>query len=153
GARGYIIQRAAAAARARVPALCGLLLNLGGDLFVWGRDEAGRLGWTVGVQDPAHPEDNAPAVAVLRLRDQAVATSGAYQRYYAVGGKRFSHIFDPRTGRPAEGVASSTVVAPDNVTANILATTLCVLPPEEGLRLVAGTPGAKCLLVTADGRQ
>jgi hypothetical protein len=50
-------------------------------------------------------------------------------------------------------VAGATVVAPDNVTANALATTLCVLDPEDGLRLVAGTPGAECLVVTTDGRQ
>jgi len=152
-AKGYIIQKAAAAARARVPALRGLLLNLGGDMAVWGKDADGRPAWTIGVQDPLHPEDNAPVLAVLRLEDAAVATSGGYERYYTVAGKRYSHLFDPRTGRPAAGMASATVVARDNMTANALATTLCVLSPEEGLRLVADTPGAECLLVTPDGRQ
>jgi thiamine biosynthesis lipoprotein ApbE len=147
-AKGYIIQQGAAAARARVPALEGLLLNLGGDMAAWGRTP-----WTVGVQDPFHPEDNAVPLTLVELRGRAVATSGGYERYYTVSGKRYSHIFDPRTGQPATGVASSTVVAGDNVTANVLATTLCVLAPEEGLRLVAATAGAECLLVTADGRQ
>jgi FAD:protein FMN transferase len=89
----------------------------------------------------------------LALTDLAIATSGGYERYYTVAGKRYSHIFDPRTGRPARGVASATVVARDNVTANSLATTLCVLTPEEGLRLVAATPAVECLLVTENGRQ
>jgi thiamine biosynthesis lipoprotein ApbE len=152
-AKGYIIQKAAAAARERVPALRGVLLNLGGDLAVWGADPTRRTGWTIGVQDPFHPEDNAPPLALLRVENRAVATSGGYERYYTIGGKRYSHIFDPRTGQPAAGVASATVVAGANVTANALATTLCVLSPEEGLRLVAATPGAECLIVAADGRQ
>ncbi len=149
-ARGYIIQRAATAARTRVPALRGLLLNLGGDLSVWDPD---GTGWTVAVQDPARPEDNAPPRTLLRLRDRAVASSGNYERYYTINGKLYSHIFDPRTGRPAEGVAGSTVVARDNITANALATTLCVLPPAEGLALVAATPGAECLVIAADGKE
>jgi thiamine biosynthesis lipoprotein ApbE len=152
-AKGYIIQKAAAAARARVPGLGGLLLNLGGDIAVWGQDAAGRDRWHVGIQDPFHPEENAEPLALFRLGTGAVATSGGYERFYTVGGKRYSHIFDPRTGRPATGIASATVVAADNVTANALATTLCVLTPDQGLRLVADTPGAECLLVAADGRQ
>jgi thiamine biosynthesis lipoprotein ApbE len=146
-AKGYIIQRAAAAARARVPALQGLLLNLGGDMAAWGQR------WTIGIQDPHHSEENAAPLALLHLTDLAVATSGGYERFYTIAGRRYSHIFDPRTGWPAEGIASATVVARDNLTANALATTLCVLSPEEGLRLVADTPEAECLLVTADGRQ
>jgi thiamine biosynthesis lipoprotein ApbE len=152
-AKGYIIQRAAAAARAKVSSLRGLLLNLGGDLLAWGHDSSSHPGWTIGVQDAFRPEENATPLTRLQLHDLAVATSGAYERPYRVGTRLYSHILDPRTGRPAEGVASSTVVAPDNVTANALATTLCVLSPEDGLRLVAETPNAECLLVTSNGRE
>ena len=112
-----------------------------------------KPGWTVGVQDPHHPEDNAPAIARCCLHDHAIATSGGYERFYTIDGKRHSHIFDPRTGRSADGAASATVIADDNVTANALATTLCVLTPVEGLRLAAATPGVECLLVTKDGKQ
>src|SRR5262245_15185830 len=150
--KGYIIQKAAASARAKVPALRGLLLNIGGDMLAWGTNDENK-GWAVGVQDPFRPEGNAPVVAAFRLNNKSIATSGGYQRYYTINGRRYSHIFDPRTGYPAEGVASSTVVARDNVIANALATTLCVLSPEDGLRLVDATPGAECLLITADGRQ
>jgi FAD:protein FMN transferase len=146
-AKGFMIQAAGAAARARVPALRGLLLNLGGDMTAWGPK------WTIGIQDPHHPEENAAPLTLFRLQDQAIATSGGYERYYTIAGQRYAHIFDPRSGWPAQGVASATVVARDNVTANALATTLCVLTPEEGLRLVADTRGAECLLVAADGRQ
>lgn len=152
-AKGYIIQKAAAAARAKVASLHGLLLNLGGDMAVWGKDDAGRPAWTIGIQDPHHPEDNAAPISGVRLQNYAIATSGGYERYYTIQGQRHSHIFDPRTGRSADGAASATVIARDNVTANALATTLCVLTPEEGLRLVAATPGAECLLVTKDGKE
>jgi FAD:protein FMN transferase len=152
-AKGYIIQKAAAAALAKVTTLQGLLLNLGGDMHVWGKDDAGRAGWTIGVQDPHQPYDNAPTIARLRLEGGAIATSGGYERYYTIAGKRHSHIFDPRTGRSAAGAASATVIARDNVTANALATTLCVLTPEEGLKLAAATPGVECFLVGKNGTQ
>ena len=147
-AKGYIIRKAADAVRKDHPTVSGLLINLGGDILA-----AGDAPWAVGIQDPFRHFDNAAPVAGLRLKNRAVATSGGYQRYYTVGGMRYSHLLDPRTGRPAEGVAGATVVADDNLTANALATTLCVLKPEEGLKLVAGVPGAECLIIDADGKQ
>jgi thiamine biosynthesis lipoprotein ApbE len=148
--RGYILGKAADAARC-VAGVRGLLVDMGGDLAIWG-DNVAADPWLVGVADPARPEENARPLAILRLDRGAVATSGSYQRYHQVGGRRYSHIFDPRTGRPADAGRSATVVAADNVTANALATSLCVLSPEESLRLIATVPGAACLLVTADGR-
>ena len=145
-AKGFIIRKAADAVRKQHPTVSALLVNLGGDILAWGEPS-----WAVGVQDPARRFDNAPPLAGLRVTNQAVATSGGYERFYTIGGKRYSHIFDPATGRPVEGVASATVVAADNLTANALATTLCVLKPEEGLKLVASVPGAECLIVAPDG--
>lgn len=150
--KGYIIARVADAVRKEHPEVSALLVNLGGDILAVGAPPGGA-GWVVGVQDPFTSFDNAAPVGGLRVTNRAVATSGDYQRFYTIGGKRYSHIFDPRTGRPAEGVSSATVVANDNVTANALATTLCVLKPEEGLKLVASVPGAECLIITAEGKQ
>lgn len=144
-AKGFIIQKAAAAALAKVESMTGMLLNLGGDMFAWG------LGDTVGVQDPRQPQDNAPMIAHVRLHNQAIATSGGYERYYTIQGNRYSHLFDPRTARPADAALSATVIARDNVIANALATTLCALAPADGLRLIANTPGTACLLVLKDG--
>jgi thiamine biosynthesis lipoprotein ApbE len=149
-AKGYIIRAAAEVVRRSLPSIEGFLINLGGDLCGWG-DPTGR-GWLVGVQDPFRPEENATPLTAIRLCDAAVATSGGYQRFVTIGGRRHSHIIDPRTGFPADGVAAATVVAADAVTANVLATTLCVLGPDAGLRLVAATPGAECLVIDADGR-
>jgi hypothetical protein len=82
----------------------------------------------------------------------AVATSGNYARYFVIGGKLYGQILDPRTGRPVEDVTGATVVAPDAATADALATILCVLPPADGLRLVATVKGAECFIVSADGK-
>ena len=147
-AKGFIIDRAFASAFAKAPSLRSLLLDLGGDLRI-----SNGAHWLVGVQDPSRPEDNASPLTGVRINYGAIATSGGYLRSYVVHGKPRSHLFDPRTGRSADGNASATVIAGDNVTANALATTLCVLPPEEGLRLIAATPGMECLLVTASGQQ
>jgi len=150
--KGYIISKAAAVARSMAPPVPGFMLNIGGDIFASGQPAAGEP-WTVGVADPKRSADNAPPLTQVRISDRAISTSAAYERGYTIGGRRFSHIFDPRTGLPAEGVASATVIAANSANANALATTLCVLKPEEGLALARQIPGVECLIVTADGRQ
>jgi thiamine biosynthesis lipoprotein ApbE len=152
--KGYILSKAAAAARAQSPATYGLMLNIGGDIFASGsRSPTSTVPWRVAVANPRNPADNLQPLTRLSVADRAVSTSAGYARGFKIGKARFSHILDPRTGRPATNVASATVVAADNATANALATTLCVLTPEEGLRLVRDTPGAECLIVTPDGKQ
>jgi FAD:protein FMN transferase len=145
-AKGYIVRKAALAVRNAHPKITAMLVNLGGDILA-----LGDRSWGVGIQDPVDTFDNAPPLAGVKLSNKAVATSGAYQRYYTINGKRYSHIFDPRTGRPAEGVRSATVVANDNETANALATALCVLPVAEGLKLIERTSGAGCYVIDASG--
>jgi thiamine biosynthesis lipoprotein ApbE len=144
-AKGYILHRAADAVKA-MPGVTAGLLDLGGDLCVWGETD-----WTVGIQNPFRPADNAIPLGLFNLRDAAVATSGNYQRWYEVNGVRRSHILDPRTGQPADGVAGATVIAPDSTTANAMATMLCVLGADAGLKLVANTPGTAALLIDSDG--
>ena len=133
--KGYIIGKAVAAARAK--AIKGLMLSIGGDVRVWGLLSANESKpWRVGVQDPAHPELNAtPLTSIYVSGERAISSSGAYSRFYAIEGKKYSHILDPRTGRPAPAT-SATVVAKDSGTANALATSLCVLRPAEGFELV-----------------
>lgn len=150
--KGYIISKAAGLARTKLPGITGLLLNIGGDIFASGRPSPGAA-WEISVQNPARSEDNAPPLTQLRLVDRAVSTSAAYERGYNIGGKHYSHIFDPRTGQPAEGTASATVIAPYCANSNALATTLCVLKPAEGLELAKQIPDVECLIIGADGQQ
>ena len=146
-AKGYIIGRACEAAFDRARGVRGVLLNIGGDVRV-----VGNVARTVGVAPPVGDSETAKPIARVEVRDRSVATSGSSQRGFRVGGKWYSHIFDPRTGQPAGRVVGATVIAERAADANALATTLNVLPVEDGLRLAASIPGAECLIATADGQ-
>jgi thiamine biosynthesis lipoprotein len=149
--KGYIIDHAMTAATKRVPSISGGIVNIGGDIHVWGRSSSADGRWRIGVVDPRAHADNARPLTTLRLTDAAVSTSGSYLRGFDVAGTHYSHIIDPRTGQPANDVAGVTVIAHDNATANALATTLSVVGPDAGLRLIESTPGAEALLTMADG--
>lgn len=144
-AKGFIIGRACEAALDRGRGVRGVLLNIGGDVRVVG--DSAR---TVGIAPPVGDSETAGPIARVEVRDRSVATSGGSQRGFRIGGGWYSHIFDPRSGRPAGRVAGATVIAERAADANALATTLNVLPPEDGLRLVASIPGVECLIVAAD---
>ncbi len=146
-AKGYIIGRACDVALDRDKGVRGILLNIGGDVRVVG--DVARM---VGVAPPVGDSETAEPIARVEVRDRSVATSGNSQRGFSVRGAWYSHIFDPRTGQPAGRVVGATVIAERAADANALATTLNVLPVEEGLRLVASVPQVECLIVTADGQ-
>jgi thiamine biosynthesis lipoprotein ApbE len=144
-AKGYIVTRAAALARA-VEGVSEVLLNVGGDVQHLGDRPA-----VVGVTDPFAPAENATPIAVVRLRDAAIATSGGYRRGFIAHGRRVSHIVDPRTGRPTERIASASVFAPDCATADALSTAFSVLAPQESVALADSLHDVGCLLVERDG--
>jgi len=147
--KNYILGRAVESARSRVPEATGLLLSIGGDIVSWGTGPDGE--WCVGVADPRGPFDKAAPLARTRLGNGALASSGGYERRFTVAGRRVSRMTDPRTGKPALGVLGASVLAPDPVTADALSTTLCILSPLEGLRLIATIPQADAVIVGADG--
>jgi thiamine biosynthesis lipoprotein len=144
-AKGYIVARAAERARA-VEGVADLLLNVGGDVQHFGERAA-----LVGVADPFAPAENAPPISVVRLRNAALATSGGYRRGFLVNGRRVSHIVDPRTGQPAERIASASVLAPDCATADALSTAFSVMPPLACVALADSLGDVGCLLVEHDG--
>lgn len=156
-AKGYGIDRALEAMRA-AGATAGLV-DVGGDLRVFGpgpgpdeRDEgrdgnaAGLVprGWIVDVTDPRQP---GRILETHRIRDRAVCTSGNYARFTEIEGQRFSHIIDPRTGEPAVGVPSVTVLANTALVADSWATALSVLGPS-GLTLLPD--GVDALVLTEE---
>jgi thiamine biosynthesis lipoprotein ApbE len=145
--KSYIIDRAVRAALAAGSARA-LVVNIGGDLVA-------RGAWTetVGITDPLDNADNAAPLTRLAIRNRAVATSGSYRRGFDIGGRHYSHIVDPRTGRPTSQVVSATVVANRGADAGALATAFCVLKPEDSERLASGVPGAAFLIVMADGNR
>ena len=142
-AKGYAIDLALAAMRRAGAA--GGMVEVGGDLRVFGESPAPG-GWRVGVYDPFAGR---PA-GEIEVVDRAVCTSGGYARFFEVDGRRYSHILDPRTGRPADAVVSATVLASETAAADAWATALSVLG-REGLE---GLPaGVEALLLMADGER
>jgi thiamine biosynthesis lipoprotein len=89
------------------------------------------------------------AARSLVVAGAAVSTSGDAEQWADIGGVRYSHIFDPRTGWPLTGRRQATVVARDATTSDMLATTLCVLG-QDGLRLADRTPGAAAMIAVPD---
>ena len=123
------------------------MVSAGGDLKVLGR-KFGEL-WQIAIR---HPRDRERVLAVLPVSNTCVMTSGDYERFFIHDGVRYHHILDPRTGRPATGCMSATVVAQNAAYADSLATALCVLGPEEGIALVDSLHGVEALVVGLDGK-
>lgn len=120
-------------------------VNLGGDVRVWG-GRPGGAPWRVGIR---HPRDERAAIAGLDVADGAVATSGDYERYLEVDGRRYCHVLDARTGWPVTGWQSMSVVAPLAVVAGSYAT-IAMLLEEEGAAYL-DRAGARWLGVDAGG--
>jgi len=145
-AKGYAVDRAAALLRAR--GFADHIIEAGGDTFVSGRK--GEKSWMVGVQNP----DGPGTVAALRARDEAVVTSGDYQRFLEHEGKRYSHILDPKTGWPCERAAapkSVTVIAPNATDADAYATAVSVMGVDKGMALVESDERLEAVIITRSG--
>jgi thiamine biosynthesis lipoprotein len=137
-AKGYAADQALAALRRR--GLPVALVTLGGEV-VAGAPPPGREGWTVAVQTPG------PQPAPIVIHDAAVSTSGDAEQWLELGGVRYSHVLDPRTGEALVGRRSVTVVARRGIEADALATALSVMGAERGLPLVEDSPEAAALIV------
>ncbi len=107
---------------------------------------------TLGIVSPWADSESSEPIALVEVKNRAVATSGRSQRGFQIDGKWYSHILDPRSGLPATGVASATVIAPGSADADALATIFNVLPPEQSLRLAKTLPDVDCLIVADNGR-
>lgn len=107
----------------RGPVKTALLSAGSSSLLAIGSGGRGENGWAVGIR---HPRSKDTRLAVLRLRDAAMATSGDEEQFFEYGGKRYGHIIDPRSGRPAEKVTSVTVVTQSGAVADALATAFYV---------------------------
>lgn len=135
-AKGQAIDAALEAARRAAPDLEGMMVDVGGDLRVWGRGPS-LSGWRVAVVHPEQPHDNADPLATLRITGGAVAFSGP--------GLRGGHILDPTNGRPSQ--RSAAVLGPSARDADALATALCVMSPLQGLALVDRLDGFEALVM------
>jgi len=119
----------ALAQRIRLAGIESAVVNLGGDIFCVGSNPEG-LPWRIGIKNP----DGPGAIAQVGVANAGLATSGGYERYLEIEGKRFSHLLNPATGMPVESLASVSVIADQSVVAGSVATIALLKGQAEGLR-------------------
>lgn len=140
-AKGYSVD--CAVERLKVSGIKDALIDAGGDIYCLG-DNGGKQ-WAVGIRDPRNRKN---VIATIRLSDKAIATSGGYEKFIDVDGRKYPHIIDPATGCPVDNkVLSATVIAYDCATADGLATAFFVLSPDESLDIVEKNSGIECVII------
>jgi thiamine biosynthesis lipoprotein len=128
---------------ARQLEVANFMFDLGGNIRVSGQAEA-DLAWSIAIRDPF---DTSASLARIEMPDQwAVATSGQYERFVEIDGRRYGHIIDPRTGYPAAGLAGVTILAPNATMADALSTGLFVLGPKRSVPILRKT-GAEAVFI------
>jgi FAD:protein FMN transferase len=145
-AKGYAVDRAVALMRAR--GLVDFIVQAGGDMYVSGRH--GDRQWRVGIRDPRAGRDQFFAAA--EVENHTFSTSGDYERFTIKDGKRYHHILDPRTGYPATGARSVTIMAKDAITAEVLSKVLFIWGPERGMKLIDTLPDVAAVIVGTDNK-
>ncbi len=139
-AKGYLVGRSIALLRSM--GVTDAIVEAGGDLQVSGSRDGSP--WTVGL---IHPRTRNIIASIALESGEAIVTSGDYERFVIYSGKRYHHIIDPKTGHPAEGMASVTVLCPDPEEADALATSFFVMGKERTVRFLAGRPDVRVVLI------
>lgn len=119
------------------------IVNAAGDLTAWGYQPNGKE-WTIGIADPNsahHP------FSYLNITNMAIATSGNYEKYITIKGKRYSHTIDPKTGLPVSGIKSVTIISPNAEIADAMATPVMIMGIKVGLDMVNQVIGLACIIV------
>jgi thiamine biosynthesis lipoprotein len=119
------------------------IVNASGDLTAWGKQPDGT-DWTIGIADPnsaRHP------FSYLKITDSAIATSGNYEKFIVVRGKKYSHTIDPKTGLPVTGIKSVTIISLNAEVADAMATPVMIMGIKAGLNMVNQIKGLECIIV------
>jgi thiamine biosynthesis lipoprotein len=123
------------------------IIRAGGDMRIQGVDEDGQP-WNIGIKSPRNKEK---FIAELPLTNISVSTSGDYERFFLKDNVMYHHIISPKTGQPARGTQSVTIIAPDTMTSDALSTAVFVLGPVAGLKLVEKLKGVAVVVVDDKG--
>jgi thiamine biosynthesis lipoprotein len=145
--KGYALDEVGRLLRERWGVSAGLVHGGHSSVLAVGAQPGQERGWPVGVAHPWEPR----RLAVLHLRDRALGTSAATFRHLEYNGRKLGHILDPRTGWPAEGLASVTVTAPTAAEADALATAFYILGVDWARDYCAGHPEIGGVLLPQDG--
>ena len=143
--KGYAADRAKQLLVAR--GVEGGIINASGDMNTWGTQPDGSP-WTIGIINPMNKEK---VFSWFSLEHNAVVTSGNYEKFIRIDGKRYSHIIDPRTGIPSNGIISCTIFASKTELADALATATFVMGVESGLFLINQLPNTEAILIDDKG--
>ncbi len=119
------------------------IVNASGDLTAWGYQPNGNP-WTVGIVNPNAANT---AFSYMNITNMAVATSGNYEKYIMIGGKKYSHTINPKTGLPVTGIKSVTIIAPNAEIADAMATPVMVMGIEAGLYMINQMKDIEAILI------
>ncbi|MBK8621530.1 MAG: FAD:protein FMN transferase [Saprospiraceae bacterium] len=119
------------------------VVNASGDLTAWGHQADGKP-WTIGV---ANPNISHHIIGRFEIKNGSVATSGDYEKYVIIGGKRYSHTINPVTGKPAEGLKSVTIIAPFAELCDALTTPVIIAGAETGLHIINQIQGVEAIII------
>ena len=119
------------------------VVNAAGDLTAWGHHISGNS-WTIGIADPNHKPS---LFSQFEISNKSVATSGDYEKYVIIDGKRYSHTIDPVTGMPAQGLKSVTIICQNAELADALTTPLIVMGRDAGLHMINQLNGVEAIII------
>ena len=125
---------------------CGVasgVINASGDISTWGT-QANGAPWTIGIADP---NNAAVPFSYLNISDMAIATSGNYEKFVMIDGKRYSHTINPKTGLPVSGIKSVTIICPNAEIADAMATPVCVMGVKAGLEMINQVHSLACIII------
>lgn len=111
------------------------LVAVAGDIKAFGLKPDGKP-WTIGIRNPAPGNSEDDIIATIGLTDMAISTSGDYERFFILDGKKYHHLIDPKTGYPASGCRSVSVIAKNGVFTDSFATGVFILGPEKGMKVL-----------------
>lgn len=144
--KGYAAEKAKAAMQ-QMGITIGVV-NASGDLAAWGHQPNGKP-WTVGI---VKPDGSGEVFAHLNVTNMAVATSGNYEKFIMIGGKRYSHTIDPRTGLPVRGIKSVTIITTNAELADAMATPVMIMGIEAGLGMIDQIKDIEAVLIDDNNR-
>ncbi len=139
--KGYAAEMAKKVMR-EAGAISGVV-NASGDLTTWGK-QPGNADWTIGIADP--DAKNSP-FSYLKISDMSIATSGSYEKFVTIDGRRYSHTINPKTGLPVTGIKSVTIFSPNAELSDALATPVTVLGVRTGLDLINQMKDIACVII------
>jgi thiamine biosynthesis lipoprotein len=124
------------------------VVNAAGDLTAWGNQPDGKP-WTIGIADP---NEARKAFSYLNITNTSVATSGNYEKFVMIDGKKYSHTIDPKTGLPVRGIKMVTIICPNAEIADAIATSVMIMGIKVGLDMINQMKGIACIIIDDDDK-